>query len=150
MSIVAQTNSGAVEGELRPNHIAFRGIPFAAPPIGKRRFAAPEPPEPWTSVRPAREFGPSAIQGQAVRSRRRRRGADQRRLPVSERLHAGSRRTPRPVLVFIHGGGFIVGSSSSPLYEGGRLAELGDQVVVTFNYRLGAFGYLCLGDAGSR
>ena len=55
-----------------------------------------------------------------------------------------------PVLVFFHGGAFIAGSSCSPLYDGGRLAELGDQVVVTFNYRLGALGYLCLGEEGSR
>jgi para-nitrobenzyl esterase len=53
----------------------------------------------------------------------------------------------RPVLFFVHGGAFIVGSSSMPLYDGGRLAELGDVVVVTANYRLGAFGYLCLGEA---
>jgi para-nitrobenzyl esterase len=150
MSTTAHTNSGAVEGELRANHVAFRGIPFAAPPIGKKRFAAPEPPEPWSSVRPAREFGPSAIQGQSFAPGAAAEG------PTSEDCLYLNVYTPgldgrrRPVLVFIHGGGFVVGSSSSPLYEGGRLAELGDQVVVTFNYRLAAFGYLCLGDVGSR
>jgi para-nitrobenzyl esterase len=56
----------------------------------------------------------------------------------------------RPVMVFIHGGAFIVGSSRAPLYDGGRLAELGDVVVVTTNYRLGAFGYLCLGESGAK
>jgi para-nitrobenzyl esterase len=56
----------------------------------------------------------------------------------------------RPVMFFVHGGAFIVGSSSSPLYDGGRLAELGDVVVVSANYRLGAFGYLCLGESGSK
>src|SRR5688500_2645923 len=150
MSTVAQTTSGAVEGDQRPGHVAFRGIPFAAPPVGKLRFAAPEPPEPWPSVRPAREFGPSAIQGEAFAPGAGAEG------PISEDCLYVNVFTPgldgrrRPVLVFIHGGAFVAGSSSSPLYDGGRLAELGDQVVVTFNYRLGAFGYLCLGDEGMR
>jgi para-nitrobenzyl esterase len=55
----------------------------------------------------------------------------------------------RPVMFFIHGGAFVVGSSSMPLYDGGRLAEMGDVVVVTTNYRVGALGYLCLGDMGA-
>jgi para-nitrobenzyl esterase len=150
ISTIAQTAAGAVEGELRANHIVFRGVPFAAPPIGKRRFAPPDPPIPWTSVRSAREFGPSAMQGEPFAPGAGAEG------PTSEDCLYLNVYTPglnglrRPVLVFIHGGAFIIGSSSSPLYDGGRLAELGDQVVVTFNYRLGAFGYLCLGEAATR
>jgi para-nitrobenzyl esterase len=150
MSTVAQTSHGAVEGELRANHIAFRGIPFAAPPIGKRRFAAPEPPEPWASVRPAREFGPSAIQGEAFAPGAAAEGPTGEDCLYLNVFTPGLDGRRRPVMVFIHGGGFIVGSSSSPLYDGGKLAALGDHVVVSFNYRLGALGYLSLGAAGSR
>jgi para-nitrobenzyl esterase len=150
MSTVAQTSYGAVEGERRTHHLAFRGIPFAAPPIGKRRFAAPEPPEPWASVRSALEFGASAIQGEAFAPGAGAEGSTSEDCLYLNVFTPGLDRRRRPVLVFIHGGGFIVGSSSSPLYDGGRLAEVGDQVVVTFNYRLGALGYLCLGEAGSR
>jgi para-nitrobenzyl esterase len=150
MATVAQTNHGAVEGEQRPGHVAFRGIPFAAPPIGRRRFAAPEPPEPWPSVRPAREFGPSAIQGEAFAPGAGAEGPTSEDCLYLNVFTPGVDARRRPVLVFIHGGGFIVGSSCSPLYDGGRLAERGDQVVVSFNYRLGALGYLGLGEAGSR
>jgi para-nitrobenzyl esterase len=150
MSAITQIESGSLEGEIRTNHIAFRGIPFSAPPIGKRRFAPPAPPEPWTQLRAARTFGPAAMQGEPFVPGAGAEG------PMSEDCLYLNVYTPgldgrrRPVLVFIHGGAFIAGSSSSPLYDGGRLAELGDQVVVTFNYRLGAFGYLCLGDEGAR
>ena len=150
MSIITQTTYGAVEGEQRPGHVAFRGIPYAAPPIGSRRFAAPEPPEPWASVRPARAFGASAIQGEAFAPGAGAEGPTSEDCLYLNVFTPGADQRRRPVLVFVHGGGFIVGSSSSPLYDGGRLAEFGDQVVVTFNYRLGALGYLCLGEAGAR
>ena len=150
VSAVTEIASGALAGEIRQNHVVFRGIPFAAPPIGRLRFAPPEPPEPWTSLRDAREFGPSAMQAEAFAPGAGAEG------PISEDCLYVNVYTPaldgrrRPVLVFIHGGAFIAGASRSPLYDGGRLAELGDQVVVTFNYRLGAFGYLCLGEEGAR
>jgi para-nitrobenzyl esterase len=150
MSAIAQIESGALEGEIRTNHVVFRGVPFAAPPIGERRFAPPAPPEPWAHLRAARKFGPAAMQGEPFIPGAGAEG------PMSEDCLYLNVYTPaldsrrRPVLVFIHGGAFIAGSSSSPLYDGGRLAELGDQVVVTFNYRLGALGYLCLGEEGSR
>jgi para-nitrobenzyl esterase len=150
MSPRVQTVSGAVEGEARTGHVAFLGIPYAAPPTGPRRFLAPAPPSPWTGVREAREFGPSAIQGESFAPGSRAEG------PTSEDCLFLNVYTPaidagrRPVLVFIHGGAFIVGSSSAPIYDGGPLAVSGDQVVVTFNYRLGVFGYLCLGELGER
>ena len=147
---VVETASGPVEGKLRKNHVAFRGIPFAAPPVGVRRFAAPEPPEPWTAPLLAHECGPSALQGEAFAPGAAAEGPTGEDCLYLNVFTPGADARRRPVLVFIHGGGFIVGSSSSPLYDGGRLAELGDQVVVTFNYRLGAFGYLCLGEAGAR
>jgi para-nitrobenzyl esterase len=146
---MVKTESGAVEGEARAGHVSFRGIPYAAPPTGPRRFQPPAPPAPWTGVRDARTFGASAIQGESFAPGSRAEGAtseDCLFLNVYTPAADGGR---RPVLVFVHGGAFIVGSSSAPLYDGGPLAVFGDQVVVTFNYRLGALGYLCLGDAGT-
>jgi para-nitrobenzyl esterase len=101
-------------------------------------------------VRQARAFGPSAIQGESFAPGSQAEGAtseDCLFLNVYTPAIDGKR---RPVLVFIHGGAFIVGSSSSPLYDGGPLAVFGDQVVVTYNYRLGALGYLYLGEFGAK
>ncbi len=149
-SQVVQTASGAVEGEARPGHIAFRGIPYAAPPTGRRRFSPPAPPIPWTGVREARGFGPSAIQGESFAPGSQAEGATSEDCLFLNVFTPGLDGRRRPVLVFIHGGAFIVGSSSSALYDGGPLAVSGDQVIVTFNYRLGTFGYLCLGEFGGK
>jgi para-nitrobenzyl esterase len=140
----AQTRSGRVESDQRARHIAFRGIPFARPPLGRLRFHAPVPPIPWAGVRAAREFGPSAIQNPAANPALRVSG------PTSEDCLYLNIYTPavdrgrRPVMFWIHGGAFAFGSASQPQYDGGPLAHRGDVVVVTANYRLGAFGYLCL------
>jgi para-nitrobenzyl esterase len=147
---VVETIAGPLEGKLEQNHEVYRGIPFAAPPIGARRFAAPEPPEPWTALRAAHAYGSSAVQGEAFAPGAAAEGPTGEDCLYLNVYTPGADARRRPVLVFIHGGGFIVGSSSQPLYDAGRLAELGDQVVVTFNYRLGAFGYLYLGEAGTR
>jgi para-nitrobenzyl esterase len=114
MSPRVQTVSGAVEGEARTGHVAFLGIPYATPPTGARRFLAPAPPSPWTGIREARAFGPSAIQGESFAPGSRAEGAtseDCLFLNVYTPSIDGGR---RPVLVFIHGGAFIVGSSSAP------------------------------------
>lgn len=149
MRTQAATEFGLLEGEPRGGHVAFRGIPFAAPPTGNRRWKAPEAPQSWTGVRPALAFGPSPMQGVSFAPGS---AADE---PQSEDCLYLNVFTPavdgarRPVLFFIHGGAFIVGSASMSLYDGGRLAEMGDVVVVTTNYRVGALGYLCLGDWGA-
>jgi para-nitrobenzyl esterase len=125
----------------------YRGIPFAAPPVGDLRWRPPEPVGPWDGVRDASEFGPGCIQELA--------GS---RLPWTEEfMHQGevsedclylnvwtaaeSREEGRPVLVYIHGGGFGEGSGSVSLYDGASLARKG-LVVVTTNYRLGVLGFL--------
>jgi para-nitrobenzyl esterase len=138
------TQSGWVEGEQRDRHAVFRGIPFAKPPVGALRFRAPEPPEPWGGVRNAHSFGPSAIQrppSAIVNSVPEPRSEDCLYLNV---YTPGADWARRPVLFWIHGGGFNFGAGSEPLYDGGHLAERGDVVVVTINYRLGALGYLYL------
>jgi para-nitrobenzyl esterase len=147
MGPIVETRSGRVEGFVREGAAAFRGIPYARPPVGPRRFAAPEPEERWAGVRPAREFGPSAPQrplalplpGMDV-------GAcdeDCLYLNVTTPAADGGR---RPVLVWIHGGGFVIGSGSQSLYDGAALARRGDLVVVTINYRLGPLGFLYLSE----
>jgi len=123
----------------------FKGIPFAAPPIGPRRWKAPEPAPAWSGVRAADRFAPACMQNVA--------GA---RLPWTEEfMHQGAvsedclylnvwttanRGARRPVLVYIYGGGFTEGSGSVPIYDGEALAKKG-LVVVTVNYRVGVFGF---------
>jgi len=139
--------SGTVEGPLA----VFRGIPYAAPPVGALRFGAPQPPPPWTGVRSATSFGPAATQS----------AIDVTYVPgfsLWEGIGATSEDcltlnvwTPglsgrRPVMVWLHGGAFLKGAGSQALYDGATLARRGDVVVVTANYRLGLFGFLALGD----
>ncbi len=143
MGVIVETALGRVDGVAGERHVRFLGIPFARPPVGARRFRAPEPPEPWTGVRDASRFAasapqnPSPLPGMAVGEQ----SEDCLYLNVYTPRADGAR---RPVLFWIHGGGFTGGSGSQALYEGSRLAARGDVVVVTINYRLGALGYLSL------
>jgi para-nitrobenzyl esterase len=145
---VVDTQSGKVAGERRGAHSAFRGIPYASPPVGALRFRAPEPVEPWSGVRAAKAFGPSAPQGAVFAPGVVAEG------PTSEDCLYLNVYTPapdgkkRPVMFWVHGGAFTVGSAAAPLYDGAKLAERHDVVVVTINYRVGALGYLSLGEQG--
>jgi len=145
---LVETTLGKIEGEKLAQVSVFRGIPFAAPPIGPLRFRAPQPAAPWHGVRSALAFGPAAMQGTSKVLGMEAIG------PKSEDCLYLNVFTPaadgrkRPVMFWIHGGAFKLGSASSPLYEGSRLAARGDVVVVTTNYRLGALGYLSLHEHG--
>ena len=139
--------SGSSEGPLS----VFRGVPFARPPVGPARFAAPLPAEPWTGVREAVTFGPAAVQsaidvtyvpGFSLWEGIGATGEDCLTLNVWTPGLTGR----RPVLVWLHGGAFLKGAGSQDLYDGATLARRGDVVVVTANYRLGAFGFLALDD----
>ncbi|MFC9891867.1 carboxylesterase/lipase family protein [Streptomyces pilosus] len=135
--VVARTESGLVAGERSGRVAVFRGVPYAAPPVGALRFASPRPPVPWTGVREAVRFSDVSFQS-AVPNRPVPPGSE-------DSLYANVW-TPgpggsRPVLVYIHGGGWQAGAGSLPVYDGGRLADRGDLVVVTFNYRLGVLGF---------
>jgi para-nitrobenzyl esterase len=142
-----ETRHGRVEGREEGGIHVFRGIPYARPPVGALRFRAPEPPEPWAGVRDCGAFGPSAPQnpmllplpGMGVG----RCAEDCLYLNVWTPGLDGAR---RPVLVWIHGGAFVIGSGSQTLYDGAPLARRGDVVVVTINYRLGPLGFLFLPD----
>jgi para-nitrobenzyl esterase len=140
----------AKAGELRGAHengiAVFRGIPYAAAPVGGLRFAPPQPVPAWQGVRDATRDGPIAPQG---RSRLAHIMGDFER-PQSEDCLTLNVWTPaadskkRPVLVWIHGGAFASGAGSVPWYSGERFASHGDVVFVSINYRLGILGFLCL------
>jgi carboxylesterase type B len=143
MHTVVETEAGTVEGiPARDRTITvFRGIPYAAPPVGELRWRPPQPAPSWAGVRGAQRFG--AICPQAPGNEIA--GLD---LPMSEDCltlnlwtAAAAAAERRPVLVWIYGGGFRVGTGASPRYDGEALAREG-LVVVTFNYRLGALGFL--------
>ncbi|KAJ3182754.1 hypothetical protein HDU87_008093 [Geranomyces variabilis] len=139
---IVTTTSGAVRGTVRsPGLFIWRGIPYAAPPVGPLRFKAPQPVKPWDGVLDTTRFGADAIRsvlGDIKMSV----------MPESEDClflnvwSSGLKGPARPVMVYIHGGAYIDGSGSIPLYNGRHLAQRGDVVVVTINYRLGALGYL--------
>ncbi|EOD68942.1 carboxylesterase family protein [Amycolatopsis vancoresmycina] len=134
---VVETTAGRVRGALG----AFKGIPYAT----AKRFEAPTLPKPWTGVRDALEPGPAAPQPPS----RLERALGPMPLPQSEDCLSLNVFTPsaagsRPVLVWIHGGGFSSGSGGQVWYTGTRLAREADAVVVTLNYRLGALGFAAL------
>jgi para-nitrobenzyl esterase len=148
MDVLVETRRGPVRGVAEGGLAVFRGLPFARPPVGPLRFGPPEPPEPWSGVRDAARFGPSAAQngalvGPLMSLGISRTGEDCLYLNI---WTPGADRGGRPVLVWVHGGAFILGSGSQMLYDGATLARHGDVVVVTINYRLGALGFLRLRD----
>ena len=147
---IVESIYGKLRGQLQGNATVWKGVPYAKPPIGDRRFRAPQPPEPWAEVRDALLFGPSAIQAsngimEFLGNQADNTSEDCLYLNVWSPA-ADSRR--RPVMVWIHGGAFTAGTGSGQLYDGHSFATEGDVVVVTFNYRLGALGFLHLGDIG--
>lgn len=147
MSELVATTYGPVRGRTVDGYTVFRGIPYAAAPTGAARFAAPDPHPGWTHTRDALEPGPAAPQAP-----RRGFGAldmspffgtaavgDPEYLTVNIWAPEAGRR--RPVMVFVHGGGFVSGSPQSPLYDGAAFARDG-VVLVTLTYRLGIIGFL--------
>ena len=149
MAAIATTRQGRVEGEEVGGLAVFKGIPYAAPPVGARRWLAPQPPEPWSGVRSAKSFGGTAPQNTVVLDVlpafviKEPQREDCLYLNVWTPRADGAR---RPVLVWIHGGAFTIGSGAQSLYDGAALAKRGDVVVVTINYRLGALGFLRLAE----
>ena len=144
---IVSTRQGKLEGDSDAGIERFRGIPFARPPTGDLRFRAPEPPESWTGTRDARSFGASAPQigpvNRLIRTVIGAAGSTQSQDCLYLNVWTPrSDRSRRPVMVWLHGGAFILGSGATRIYDGSRLAERGDVVVVTINYRLGALGFL--------
>jgi para-nitrobenzyl esterase len=136
-----RTASGLVEGLDADGVRVFRGIPFAAPPIGALRWRAPAPPASWTRVRNADQFSPICMQPGAYPDDAPPEPMSEDCLYLNIWAPAGAHEAPLPVMVWIYGGGLLNGGGSTPLYAGDALARRG-VIVVTFNYRLGAFGFL--------
>jgi para-nitrobenzyl esterase len=146
-TVVAATSAGRVRGTVNEGIKVFKGIPYGASTAGKNRFMPPAKPAPWMDVRDAFEYGPTAPQATG-RARRNVPAESEDCLVLNvytPALGAGNR---RPVMVWLHGGGFSYGTGSDAILEGSSLARTGDVVVVTINHRLNVFGYTYLGDAG--
>ena len=148
MQTIVRTRQGAVQGSTADGVAAFKGIPYAAPPFGANRFEPPRPVEPWEGVREALTYGPTVPKASyfapfdALLSEVVIPGEDCLNLNIwSPDLGQAN----LPVMVWIHGGAFTNGSGSMPTCDGTRFARDG-VVCVTINYRLGADGFLALGD----
>jgi len=163
-SPIALTTNGPVAGNAVGGAFAFKGIRYGAPPTGALRFLPPQKPLPWTGINPALNFGPPAMQMPSGTA------GEEPKTPLAQSLQtvyptlaewkinsedclflnvwtpSGSAASTRPVMVWLHGGGFAYGSGAWPAYDGAHLARKGDVVVVTLNHRLNAFGYLELAD----
>ncbi|MFF4529320.1 carboxylesterase/lipase family protein [Streptomyces sp. NPDC001407] len=135
----ARTTEGVVRGRRRAGHAVFRGIPYARPPVGDLRFAAPAPPPAWEGTREAAEFGLAVPQAGPVGVSPAD-GTDWLTLNVCTPDPGAA---GLPVLVWIHGGAYIAGASSDPMYDPTALAGAG-LVVVSINYRVGAEGFALL------
>jgi para-nitrobenzyl esterase len=138
---VVKVDSGMIEGAVSSDVVSFKGIPYAAPPVGPWRWRAPQSVTPWNNVRPARAYGDDCVQepipGDAAASGGEF-GEDCLYVSVWRPAKAGTARLP--VLVWIHGGGFLNGGSSAPMFDGSTLARQG-LIVVAINYRLGRLGF---------
>jgi para-nitrobenzyl esterase len=140
---VAATTAGQVRGtEIADGITGWRGIPYAAPPAGALRLRPPEPPVPWTGTRDATAYGNRAIQAPDPLDPPDAPPCDEDCLFVNVTAPAGAARAP--VLVWVHGGGFESGSGTEMAGDGVAFARDAGLVVVTFNYRLGALGFLDL------
>lgn len=136
----ATIDSGAITGATTDGIASFKGIPYAAPPVGAGRWSAPAPAAPWGVQRDATNYGPDCMQNPLP-------GIQPGSRPMSEDCLTLNVWTPKPakgaklpVMVWIHGGGFVGGSGTLPETDGAALARR-DVVVVSFNYRLGRFGF---------
>lgn len=140
--LVVQTAYGAVRGKhLDSASDAWLGVPYAAPPIGARRFRRPERPEPWSGELGVTAYGNACAQNADGMASALGAGLSEDCLYLNIHSPAADD-AKRPVLVWIHGGAFLSGSGAT--YDGALLAESGDIVVVTINYRMGAFGFVNL------
>jgi para-nitrobenzyl esterase len=129
------TEHGLVQGVTEQDLTVYRGIPFAAPPVGDLRWRAPQPAAKWDGVRETTKFAPDPYQGDGKGN------VSEDCLYLNVWTPAKSASDRIPVLVWIYGGGFAFGSTSTPVHNGEHLARKG-VVLVTINYRVGTLGFL--------
>ena len=150
-SAVVETAQGKVQGYVFRGVSIFRGVPYGASTAGANRFLPPQPVAPWSGVRAALRYGETAPQAPGRLAEggtpddRPEMGEDCLCLNVWTKAADGAR---RPVMVWLHGGGFEAGSGSSMLYDATNLVRRGDVVAVSINHRLGIFGHCHLADVG--
>ena len=151
MDIIANTNCGKIGGlKVKGNVLRFTGIPYAKPPVGALRFKAPVDPEPWTEIKDTTEFGPASIQPYDEGEEASKGPQSEDCLLLNIWTQGFDDNKKRPVMVWIHGGGFFTGGTTDPLYDGTFFAERGDVVLVSIQYRLGALGWLYLDELGGK
>lgn len=141
--IRVQTPNGSLEGLVSTDGAvrAFKGIPYAAPPVGRLRWQPPQPAKPWQGVRPAHDFGPRAMQAHLWDDMIfHDAGPSEDCLYLNVWSPNTPATEPLPVMVWIHGGGFVAGATSEPRQYGDNLARRG-VIVVSLNYRMGVFGF---------
>lgn len=145
--LIVNTKYGELEGVFEKNLYRFKGVPYAAAPVGALRWLPPQPFKPWRGVRPAAAYGTIAPQNVMPLP-----GMEGKPEPQSEDclylnvFSPGLDNARRPVMVWIHGGAFCMGSGSMQTYRTGTLAANGNIVLVTINYRLGVLGFLNLNE----
>jgi para-nitrobenzyl esterase len=154
---VANTTSGKIRGVVQENKVnAFRGIPYGAPTGGSNRFMPTVKPDAWTGIKDTVEWGPEAPQGPHTEIPEV--AATIPKLTISEDclhlnvwtngLGSQGEARKRPVMLWLHGGGFTSGNGSYTMYDGANMARKHDVVTVTVNHRLNSFGFLYLADIG--
>ena len=143
-SLDVRLDQGTARGVRERGVEAWRGLPYAAPPVNSRRWRAPLPAEPWEGIRDARDYGPVAWQSRSGNFIGAARGQEVSEdcLTVNVMRPSGAPAEKLPVMVFIHGGAYAVGSSAEHPRNGEVLVREGGIVYVSFNYRLSALGYI--------
>jgi para-nitrobenzyl esterase len=138
-----QTANGVVEGVVSPDNKVrtFKGIPYAAPPVGSLRWKAPQPVTKWSGILKTVDYPKRAMQGRIYSDMIfNDEGPSEDCLYLNLWMPENHPQGKLPVMIWIHGGGFIAGSSSEPRQDAGNLSKKG-VMVVSFNYRLGVFGF---------
>jgi len=148
--VVVKTALGPVKGETERGVLVFRGIRYASPSVGPLRFRPSIPPNAWTEVRPALDFAPACPQLVEIDPTENNNSVMSEDCLAVNVWTPGADNKKRPVMVWTHGGGFTGGSARNTWYDGARLADRGDVVVVTMQYRIGAWGFLDVSDVGGK
>ena len=150
---VVETTSGKIRGVIQAGTHTFRGVPYGASTAGSNRFMPPRKPEPWAGVRETFQNGPTAPQlsgppNALILNHKEPALQGEDCLVINVFTPGVNDGRKRPVMVWLHGGGFASGAGSAHSFDGTYLARSGDVVVVSVNHRLNIFGYLYLADAG--